>query len=42
LLLYLDLVLIFLTVLQVPGRLLGAIGELTDERKRLPRNLLNR
>ena len=42
LLLYLDLVLIFLTVLQVPGRLLGAVGELTDERKRLPRNLLNR
>ena len=42
LLLYLDLVLIFLTVLQIPGRLLGAVGELTDERKRIPRSLLNR
>jgi len=42
LLLYLDVVLIFLTVLQIPGRLLGMTKELTDERKRLPRNLLNR
>ena len=42
LLLYLDVVLIFLAVLQIPGRLLGAAAELTDERKRLPRNLLNR
>ena len=42
LVLYLDLVLIFLAVLQVPGRILGAVSELTDERKRVPRNLLNR
>jgi FtsH-binding integral membrane protein len=42
LLLYLDVVLIFLTVLQIPGRLLGTAAELTDERQRRSRNLLNR
>jgi FtsH-binding integral membrane protein len=42
LLLYLDVVLIFLTVLQIPGRLLGTAAELTEERQRRSRNLLNR
>ena len=42
LLLYLDIVLIFLTVLQIPGRLLGMANELTNEQRRLPRRLLNR
>ena len=40
LLLYLDLVLIFLAVAQVPGRNLGAASELAEDQKRLQRESL--
>jgi uncharacterized protein len=40
LMLYLDLVLIFLAVAQVPGRILGAASELAEDQKRLHRESL--
>ena len=40
LVLYLDLVLIFLAVAQVPGRLLGAASELVEDQKRASRESL--
>lgn len=40
LVLYLDLVLIFLAVAQVPGRILGAASELAEDQKRVQRESL--